>query len=173
MVPYDHGAGVTPVQVFEQLSHGSLLRWSTRIGGLTADVEPALVANADRVGVVVLAVGTLPGLSLLRGVLISPIARSDGLYSSFQYLLYPPKDYPDESQMTSEHLVGTIWTTRSCHRNLFAMAKVRHSQLSISVSSTFFPLFSDTPVSTWQHTKNTPKFVITSGCAIVYSYLIA
>ena len=54
---YDQSAGVTPVQVFEQLSHRSLLRWSTRIGRLTADVEPALVADADRVGVVVLAVG--------------------------------------------------------------------------------------------------------------------
>ena len=70
----------------------------------------------------------------LRVVPISPIARSDGLYSSFQYLLYPPKDYPDESQMTSEHLVGTIWTTRSCHRNLFAMAKVRHPQTTLSAS---------------------------------------
>ena len=57
-MPYDQGAGVTPVEVFEQLSHGSLLRWSTRIGGLTADVKPALVADANRVGVVVLAVGT-------------------------------------------------------------------------------------------------------------------
>ena len=55
---YDQGAGVTPVEIFEQLSHGSLLCWSTRIGGLTADVKPALVADADRVGVVVHAVGT-------------------------------------------------------------------------------------------------------------------
>ena len=46
-MPYDHGAGVALVQVFEQLPHRSLLRWSTRIGGLTADIEPALVADAD------------------------------------------------------------------------------------------------------------------------------
>ena len=58
MVAYNHGAGVTPVEIFEQLSHGSLLFSSTRVGGLAADVEPALVADADRVGVVVLAVGT-------------------------------------------------------------------------------------------------------------------
>ena len=55
---YDLGAGVTPVEIFEQLSHGSLLFRSTRVGGLTADVEPALIADAYRVGVVVLAVGT-------------------------------------------------------------------------------------------------------------------
>ena len=54
----DEGAGVTPVQLFEQLSHGLLLRLGARVGGLTPDVEPALVADADRVGVVVLAVGT-------------------------------------------------------------------------------------------------------------------
>ena len=54
----DHGAGVTPVESLKQSSHGSLLSLSTRIGGLTADVKPALVADADRVGVVVLAVRT-------------------------------------------------------------------------------------------------------------------
>ena len=54
----DQGAGVTPVEVFEQLSHGSLLFGSTRIVGLTADVEPALVADANRVGIMVHAVGT-------------------------------------------------------------------------------------------------------------------
>ena len=58
VVPYDQGAGVTPVKIFEQLSHGSLLFSRSCVGGLTADVEPALVADADRVGVVVLAVGT-------------------------------------------------------------------------------------------------------------------
>ena len=55
---YDQGAGVAPVQIFEQLPQGCLLRLGARVGGLTADVEPALVADADRVGVVVLAVGT-------------------------------------------------------------------------------------------------------------------
>ena len=57
VVPYDHGAGVTPVKLFEQLPHRSLLFSRTRIGGLTADVEPALVADADRVGIMVHAVG--------------------------------------------------------------------------------------------------------------------
>ena len=54
----DHGAGITPVEFLKQSSHGSLLSLSTRIGGLTADVKPALVADADRVGVVGLAVRT-------------------------------------------------------------------------------------------------------------------
>ena len=53
----DYGAGGAPVQLFEQLSHGSLLFSRSRVGGLTADVEPALVADAYRVGVVVQAVG--------------------------------------------------------------------------------------------------------------------
>ena len=54
----DHGFGIAPVQFLKQPSHGSLLRLSACVGGLTADVEPALVADADRVGIVVLAVGT-------------------------------------------------------------------------------------------------------------------
>ena len=53
----DHGAGITRVQFLKQSSHGSLLRLCARVGGLTADVEPALVADADGVGVVVHAVG--------------------------------------------------------------------------------------------------------------------
>ena len=52
-----HGAGVVPMEVFEQLSQGSLLFRRSRVGGLTADVEPALVADAYRVGVVIHAVG--------------------------------------------------------------------------------------------------------------------
>ena len=52
----DECAGVTPMQLFEQLSHGLLLRLGARVGGLTADVKPALVADADGVGVVVQAV---------------------------------------------------------------------------------------------------------------------
>ena len=55
---HDQGLGVTPVQCLEQLSHGSLLRLGARVGGLTADVQPALVTDANRVGIVVLAVGT-------------------------------------------------------------------------------------------------------------------
>jgi hypothetical protein len=46
VVAYNHGVGVTRVQVLEQCAHGSLLRLSARVGGLTADVEPALVADA-------------------------------------------------------------------------------------------------------------------------------
>ena len=46
MMAYYHGTGVAPVQVFQQLSHGCLLRLSTCIGGLTADVEPTLGADA-------------------------------------------------------------------------------------------------------------------------------
>ena len=54
----DHGFGVSSVQFLKQFSHGSLLRLGARVGGLTADVEPALVADADRVGIMVLAVST-------------------------------------------------------------------------------------------------------------------
>ena len=54
----DQGAGVTLVEILEQLSHRRLLRCRTRVVGLTADVEPALVADADRVGIVVQTVGT-------------------------------------------------------------------------------------------------------------------
>ena len=58
VMTYDHGARIALVQFLKQSSHGSLLRLSARVGGLTADIQPALVADADRVGVVVLAVGT-------------------------------------------------------------------------------------------------------------------
>ena len=58
VMTYDHGAGVALVQVFEQLSHRCLLRLCTCIGRITPDIEPALVADAYRVGIVVLAVGT-------------------------------------------------------------------------------------------------------------------
>ena len=57
-MPHDQGAGVTLVEILEQLSHRRLLRCRTRVVGLTADVEPALVADADRMGVVVQTVGT-------------------------------------------------------------------------------------------------------------------
>ena len=56
VVTYNQSPGISPVQFLKQLSHGSLLGLSARIGGLTADVEPALVADAYRVGVVVQAV---------------------------------------------------------------------------------------------------------------------
>ena len=54
----DQGAGVTLVEFLYQSSHALLLLSRTRVGGLTADVEPALVADADRVGIVVQAVST-------------------------------------------------------------------------------------------------------------------
>ena len=54
----DHGFGIARVQFLKQFSHGSLLSLGARVGGLTADVEPALVADAYRVGIMVLAVGT-------------------------------------------------------------------------------------------------------------------
>ena len=52
----DQGAGVTPVQLFEQLSHGLLLCLGARVGGLSADIQATLVADADGVAVVVQAV---------------------------------------------------------------------------------------------------------------------
>ena len=57
-MPDDQRAGVTLVEILEQQSHRRLLRCRTRVVGLTADVEPALVADADRVGIVVQTVGT-------------------------------------------------------------------------------------------------------------------
>ena len=66
VMSYYHGAGVTHMKFFEQRSHGSLLRLGAGIGGLTADVQPALVANAYRVGVVVHAVGTYHPLRTAR-----------------------------------------------------------------------------------------------------------
>ena len=58
VVTDDHGVGVTPVQVFQQLSHRNLLLSRSRVGGLTADVQTTLVAHADGVAVVAQAVGT-------------------------------------------------------------------------------------------------------------------
>ena len=57
-MPDDQGTGVTLVEIFKQLPHRRLLRCRTRVVGLTADVEPALVADADRVGIVVQTVCT-------------------------------------------------------------------------------------------------------------------
>ena len=58
MMPYDQSLQVSAVQVLEQRAERCLLCLGARIGGLTADVEPALVADAYRMGVVVQAVGT-------------------------------------------------------------------------------------------------------------------
>ena len=58
MMTYYYRARVAPVQVLKQSSHGCLLSLGAGVGGLTADVQPALIADAYRVGIVVLAVGT-------------------------------------------------------------------------------------------------------------------
>ena len=58
VVSHDQGAGVAPMKVLKEPSQRGLLRLGAGVGGLTADVEPALVADAYRVGVVVHAVGT-------------------------------------------------------------------------------------------------------------------
>ena len=57
-MPDDQRAGVTLVKILEQQSHRRLLLSRARVGGLTADVEPSFVADADRMGVVTQAVGT-------------------------------------------------------------------------------------------------------------------
>jgi hypothetical protein len=55
---YDEGLRVAAVQHLEERTEGCLLLGCAGVGGLTADVEPALVADAYRVGIVVQAVGT-------------------------------------------------------------------------------------------------------------------
>ena len=52
-----HSLGVTPVQVFQQLSHRSLLFGCSRVSRLTAGIVASFVAYADGVLVVVQAVG--------------------------------------------------------------------------------------------------------------------
>ena len=88
----NHGAGVTPVEVFEQLSHGSLLFSRSCVGGLTSDVQSALVADAYRVGVVVHAVGanlTFRTAWLYLSVTTDDVVVADALKSSvFMPLLY-------------------------------------------------------------------------------------
>ena len=49
---------VSPVQIFQQPPHCSLLRLSPGICGLSSDIQPALIADTYRVGIMVLAVGT-------------------------------------------------------------------------------------------------------------------
>ena len=58
MMTDDYRAGIAFMQFLKQSSHGSLLFSRSCVVGLTADVEPALIADANRVGVVVQAVGT-------------------------------------------------------------------------------------------------------------------
>ena len=57
-MPDDQGVGVTFAEIFEQQPHRRLLFSRACVGRLTADVEPALVADADRMGVVVQTVCT-------------------------------------------------------------------------------------------------------------------
>jgi len=57
VVTDDHGVGVTPVQVFQQLSHRSLLFGCSRVSRLTAGIVASFVAYADGVAVVVQTVG--------------------------------------------------------------------------------------------------------------------
>ena len=85
-------AGVTPVQFLKQSSQGSLLFSRSRVGGLTSDVEPALVADAYRVGVMVHAVGanlTFRTAWLYLSVTTDDVVVADALKSSvFMPLLY-------------------------------------------------------------------------------------
>ena len=53
VVTDNHGAGVTPVKVFKEPPQGLFLGHCPRVGGLTADVQPALVAHTYRVRVMV------------------------------------------------------------------------------------------------------------------------
>ena len=53
---YNHGTGITRVEVFKQCAHGSLLCRRAGVVGLTADIQPTLIADANRMGVVVQAV---------------------------------------------------------------------------------------------------------------------
>ncbi len=48
---------VTPVKALKEPAQGSLLGRCPRVGGLTANVQTALIAHADGVAVVVHAVG--------------------------------------------------------------------------------------------------------------------
>ena len=57
MVTYDAGAGVTPVQVFKEPSHGSLLLRCPCVDFFATGIQTALIAYADAVLVVVHAVG--------------------------------------------------------------------------------------------------------------------
>ena len=53
-MPYDQGAGITLVQVFEQMPHGLLLRSRARVVGLTAGIKSPFIADANRMGIVMM-----------------------------------------------------------------------------------------------------------------------
>ena len=56
-MPYNQGAGVTAVQVQKEGPERCLLFSRAGVGGLTAGIESAFVADANRMGIVVQAVG--------------------------------------------------------------------------------------------------------------------
>ena len=58
VVTYDQGLRIFPMQHLKQLQHRQLLRQRARVGGLTADVQPAFITDANRVTVMVQAVGS-------------------------------------------------------------------------------------------------------------------
>ena len=57
VVAHDEGAGVGPVQFLQQAAERGALGLGAGVGGTAADVQSALVADAQRVAVVVHAVG--------------------------------------------------------------------------------------------------------------------
>jgi len=82
VVAHDAGPRISLVQFFQQHAHGEFLSRSAGVGRIAPDVEPALVADADRVGVVVLAVGTDDGLGaswLYLSVTTDDVVVADGL----------------------------------------------------------------------------------------------
>ena len=53
-MPYDHSAGVALVEILEQLPHGLLLRSRARVVGLTAGIKSPFIADANRMGIVMM-----------------------------------------------------------------------------------------------------------------------
>ena len=53
-MPDDQGAGVALVEILEQLSHGLLLRSRARVVGLTAGIKSPFIADANRMGIVMM-----------------------------------------------------------------------------------------------------------------------
>ena len=79
---HDEGPRIRPVQFLEQDAHGALLCLGAGVGGLAADIQPALVADADGMGIVVLAVGTddfLASSRLYLPVTTDDVVVADGL----------------------------------------------------------------------------------------------
>ena len=54
---YDEGFGITAFEYGEELTEGCTLCGGSCVGGLTEDVESAFVADADGMGIMVLAMG--------------------------------------------------------------------------------------------------------------------